>query len=252
MNQTNEWWHEFFPVFRPMFGLMPARATRATVRYVVEKLGLKKGKTFLDCPSGYGRIAIPLARRGIKVTGVDITQSYLDELDRTARRHKLPIRTQHNDMRRIRFDKEFDAAANLWTSFGYFEKETDNVLTLKKMFKALKPGGRFMLHVINRDWIMANYRPNGWQECGDVKALETRHFEFETSINRGIWTFIKDGREKTVHGDIRMYSYHELIAMFKSVGFVDIQGYGSVKDEPIDQNRMMMYVIGTRPKRRRS
>jgi len=251
MRQGNEWWHEFFPVFRPFFGKVSAQTTRASVSYVIKKLGLKKGMSFLDCPSGYGRIAVQLARQGVKVTGVDITQSYLDELDRTAERHKLPIRTQHNDMRRIKFKDEFDAAGNLWTSFGYFEKESDNVLTLKRMYNALKPGGKFMLHVINRDWIMAHYQPRGWQEIGDMKSLESRHFEFETSINRGIWIFIKDGKETRVRGDIRMYSYHELIAMFTKVGFTDIQGYGSVKDEPIDQNRMMMFITGTKPKRKR-
>lgn len=251
MSQTNEWWHEFFPIFRPLFGKVSAQTTQATVRYVIKKLDLIRGKTFLDCPSGYGRISVPLARRGIRVTGADTTKSYIEELDRTARRYNLPIRTQRSDMRRIQFENEFDAAGNLWTSFGYFEKESDNLLTLKRMYRALKPGSKFMLHVINRDWIMAHYQPRGWDEIDDLKALEVRHFEFETSINRGIWTFIKDGQEREVRGDIRMYSYHELIAMFKSVGFEDIHGYGSVKDDPINQNQMMMFITGTKPASRR-
>jgi len=49
-----------------------------------------------------------------------------------------------------------------------------------------------------------------------------------------------------------MYSYHELIAMFKEVGFVDIEGYGSMKDEPISQERRMMFVTGIKPGRSRA
>ena len=45
-----------------------------------------------------------------------------------------------------------------------------------------------------------------------------------------------------------MYSFHELIAMLESVGFVDIEGYGSLKDEPISRDKQMMFIIGTRPK----
>ena len=45
-----------------------------------------------------------------------------------------------------------------------------------------------------------------------------------------------------------MYSFHELIAMFESVGFIDIEGYGSVKEEPISREKNMMFVIGTKPR----
>lgn len=252
MAQDNEWWHEFYPLFHPLFGLVPKRTTRAEVRFFVSKLGLRNGMSFLDCPCGIGRISIPMAQQGIRVTGIDIVPSFLDELNEKARRKKLSIRTFHNDMRRISFTNEFDAAGNLWTSFGLFERESDNLLTVKKMFQALKPGGKFMLHVINRDWIISHYQSNGWQEVAGLKVLETRHFDLATSINHCVHTCIKDGEEKQVTSDIRMYSYHELLAMFRKVGFVDIQGFGSIKDEPVSLRERMLIVIGTKPKRRRN
>jgi ubiquinone/menaquinone biosynthesis C-methylase UbiE len=244
------WWDDFFPEFRPFFGLVSQKATNRHIRYVIEKLNLKPGRRFLDCPCGIGRIGLPLAKKGIRVTGVDITQSYLDEFGAKARQWGLKVNLQRADMRRINFDSEFDAAGNLWTSFGFFEKESDNVLAIKKMYRALKPGGKFMLHVINRDWIMANYQARGWQEAAGVKSVEERYFDYRTSINHGTWCIMKDGREKTFDVSIRMYSFHELIAMFDSVGFTDIGGFGSEKNEPISRDRQMMYVIGTRPRNR--
>jgi ubiquinone/menaquinone biosynthesis C-methylase UbiE len=250
------WWDDFFPTFRPVFVLISAGATNAQARYIIKKLGLREGKSFLDCPCGIGRIAIPLAKKGIRVTGVDITQSYLDELAAKAKRLKSKIEVVHGDMRRIKYDSRFDAAGNLWTSFGYFDKESENLLVLKKMFRALKPGGKFMLHVVNRDWIMANYDPHGWYEIpapggkGTIKIVEKRHFDYRTSINHAVWHFIKDGREKAFEMNLRMYTFHELIRMFEAAGFTDIEGYGSTKDEPICRERMMMFVIGTKPKRR--
>ena len=254
--KNSGWWDDFFPTFRPVFGIIPQRVTNAQARYIVKKLALRPGKRFLDCPCGIGRIAIPLAKQGIKVTGVDIIQSYLDELETRAKRLKLKIDLVHRDMRRISYDSQFDAGGNIWTSFGFFEKESDNLLVLKKMFRALKPGGKFLLHVINRDWIITNYASRDWWYIKNTrghsvaKVVDERHFDYRTSINHGNWHFIKDGRETSHQILIRMYSYHELVGMFEQVGFTDIEGYGSVKDEPISREKQMMFIIGTRPKRR--
>ncbi|MCP4584062.1 MAG: methyltransferase domain-containing protein [candidate division Zixibacteria bacterium] len=243
------WWTDFFDPFRPAFDLISRKVTNAHVNYFIKKLNLKPGSKFLDCPCGIGRISIPLAKKGIKVSGADITKPYLEELAVKSKKAKLKIELKHCDMRRINYDSKFDAGGNLWTSFGYFEKESDNLLVIKKMYKALKPGGKFLLHVINRDWIMVNYNPRGWQRINDMKIVEERSFDYSKSINTGIWYFIEDGNERACETKIRMYSFHELNAMFKKVGFINIEGYGSIKDEPIDRHKMMMFVFGTKPKR---
>jgi ubiquinone/menaquinone biosynthesis C-methylase UbiE len=248
--KNSGWWDGFFPAFRPIFAKIPARITNAQVRFISRKLNLRPGRCFLDCPCGIGRIALPLARAGIRVTGVDVTKSYLDELSRKVKRQGLKMDLHLQDMRRIKFDSRFDACGNLWTSFGYFEKESDNQLVLKKMYRALKSGGKFLLQVINRDWIMAHFDPTDWYEAGSGKVLEKRGFDYATSTSTGVWTFIDDGKESTHETAIRMYSYHELIAMFERVGFVNIEGYGSIKGEPISRKLPDMFVIGTRPGRR--
>jgi ubiquinone/menaquinone biosynthesis C-methylase UbiE len=249
MDKKEGWWHQFFREFRPVFGMIPPKTTHAEARWIIKKLKLKPGQSFLDCPCGIGRIAIPLAKRGVKVTGVDIVPSYLREFKRKADHLGLRIRLLESDMRRIDFVDQFDTAGNLWTSFGFFEKESDNLLVLRKIFKALKPGGRFLLQVINRDWIMANYNDADWFEIEDLKVLENRKFDYTTSINKTVWTFLKKGREASHQISIRMYSYHELIAMFKKVGFADIRGYGSLKDEPISRKSRMMFIIGIKPRK---
>lgn len=249
MKRDAGWWDDFFPSFRPVFDRIPQKNTNALVRYVIAKLDLKPGRKFLDCPCGIGRIALPLARKGIKVTGVDLMPSYLEEMGRRADRRGLKIACRQCDMRRINFDRQFDAAGNLWTSFGFFPKESDNRLTLRKMYQALKPGGKFMLYLINRDWVLANYIESGWFDSGGTKVLEKGTFDYATSTKRSTWYFLQDGHEVARECTIRLYSYHELVAMLQSVGFVDIQGYGSLKDEPISRDRRMMYIIGTRPRR---
>jgi SAM-dependent methyltransferase len=246
MKKDSGWWDTFFDPFRAAFDMFTPKVNNAQTRYFIKRLDLKTGQKFLDCPCGVGRIAIPMARRGIKVTGVDVTKSYLDELDAKARKLNLPIKTVQKDMRRVNFKNEFDAAANIWTSFGFFDKEEDNFMVLKKMHQALKPGGRFLLHVINRDFVIRHFRPTDWFEIKGTLLMENRTFDFETSTMRETWKIIKDGREKEYNTDIRAYSYHEMLAMFEKARFVNIEGTGSLKDESISPDRQMMIITGTK------
>lgn len=215
----------------------------------MRKLGLRKGSSFLDCPCGIGRVAIPLARKGIKVTGVDFMQSYLNELDARAKRLRLPIRTVCSDMRRIQFSGQFDAGGNLWTSVGFFARESDNLLVIRKMFRALKPGGKFVVQTVNRDYMVSHFVTKHWTQAGEVRILEENKFDYETSIMTGEWHFIKGDREVARSIQLRVYSYHELAAMFKKAGFTDVSGSGSTRDEPVSCERRVLFVFGTKPKR---
>jgi cyclopropane fatty-acyl-phospholipid synthase-like methyltransferase len=224
------WWNEFFPDFRPVFDTLPVKDTNAQVRYIIKKMKLKPGTKLLDCPCGIGRISLPLAKKGVKVTGVDITLEYLDELAEKALKSKLKIDLMHSDMRKINFKNHFNAAMNFGTSFGYFDKESDDCLTLKKVYQALKPGGLFLLHTINRDWILKHFQSSDWQNIKDMRLLQSRKFDYSTSRMQDVWIFQKGDKEYKHMTDLRLYSYHEVLRIMEAVGFKDIECFGSIKD----------------------
>ena len=250
MKADQNWWHDFFPDFRPVFDIITPQVTARQARYIIKKLHLKPGSSFLDCPCGVGRISLPLARYGVRVTGVDFMASYLDEARKLAKKRGLKINLVQADMRRINFKNQFDGAGNIWTSFGFFDKESDNQLVLKKVYQALKPGGKFLLHLINRDYIIAHFETKGWFETKGLKVLEERSFDYKTSIMTGLWHFLKDGREVVREVPLRIYSYHELYRMFEAAGFVDIQAFGTMKDEPLTRDHRFIHIFGTKPKKR--
>jgi SAM-dependent methyltransferase len=199
---------------------------------------------FLDCPCGIGRISVPLAKKGIKVAGVDIIGEYLDEVAVKARRLKLPITVIESDMRRIDFESEFDAAGNICTSFGYFARESDNLLVLKKLYKALKPGGKALIQTINRDWLIKNFVSRDWNEIDNIKIFHSREIDYQSSVLISRWRFLKNGEEREFDVKLRIYSYHELYNMMAVAGFKNILGYGSTNNDPIGSNNRMMFVIG--------
>ena len=56
-------------------------------------MGVEKGAEILDLPCGYGRLAIPLARKGFEITGIDISEEFLKGLNRKIKKERLSIRT---------------------------------------------------------------------------------------------------------------------------------------------------------------
>ncbi len=249
-SKPREWFEDLFPVWRSFFDNISPRTTRSEVAAAIRYLGLKRGQSFLDCPCGIGRISIPLAERGIKVTGVDITRSYLDELRENARARDLLITLQEGDMRKITFKEQFDTAGNLWTSLGYFKTDAEDLEVLKRIYRALKPGGRFLLHLINRDWIIRYFSKEGWEKTPTAKYFERRRFDLATSRNCSKTTFYQGSRRFHTDINIRMYSCHELIAIFERLGYVDIQAYGGFHGETVTMDCRNMWIVGTKPKKR--
>ncbi|MCK4573134.1 MAG: hypothetical protein KAU36_02130, partial [candidate division Zixibacteria bacterium] len=81
------------------------------------------------------------------------------------------------------------------------------------------------------------------------RVLEKRRFDYATSVNHSLRIYQKDGVEKQLNMELRVYTYSELIAILKKIGFVDVEGYGSIKAEPISRDLREMIIFATRPKK---
>jgi SAM-dependent methyltransferase len=123
------------------------KGTDQEVAFLVEHLGLEPGQRVLDVGCGPGRHAHALARRGIEVLGVDISQRFVDLAAADA---PPGARFERVDARALPFAGEFDAAISLCQgAFGLVGGGTpataavdpDGVV-LAGMARALKPGGR--------------------------------------------------------------------------------------------------------------
>ena len=135
----------------------------AEVAFLVEELGLQSGQIVLDLPCGHGRHSIEFARRGLRVVGVDLNEEPLEQAYWAAREAGVKVDLRRVDMREIEFREEFDAVFNLWTSFGYFENEAEDRLVLDRAFRALRPGGAFVLETVNLYAVLRRFEPRSWQ-----------------------------------------------------------------------------------------
>jgi SAM-dependent methyltransferase len=202
-----------------------SQRTRREVDFVVERLELEPGARVLDLACGRGRHSVELARRGFRVTGVDLSPRSLGLAREAARAAEAEVELVCCDMREIGYEEEFDAVINLFTAFGYFEDSGEDRIVLERVARALVPGGAFLLDTLNPLWLARGFRPREWQEFEDgTVMLEERRYDPLTGRVTGIWTFVRpDGTRSQLRHSLRSYTPAELATMFQAAG-LDVEG----------------------------
>src|ERR1035441_7575659 len=119
-------WRELYPY------VFPAERVAAAAGQVTQILALTgaAGGAVLDLCCGPGRHAVEFARRGFQVTGVDRSRFLLERARERADAAGVAVEWVLDDMREFARPAAFDLACNLFTSFGYFEREEDNLRVL--------------------------------------------------------------------------------------------------------------------------
>ena len=146
-------------------------------------------------------------------------------------------------MRKLKFKNEFDAALNLFTSFGYFQKFSDDMKVLKGVNKAFKPNGLFMMDIIHGDYVRKNFRPRNWQLLEDnTYHLEETEFFKDGLINT--WTHIpKKGKIQRNTFFNRLYNKETLSAALKKAGFKPLKFWGSFEGEKLTNKTNRLIVL---------
>jgi SAM-dependent methyltransferase len=212
------------------------------VNFIVKELNLAEPKKILDLACGYGRHANKLADLGHDVTGVDITEGFLEIAKKEAKEIGVKVRYILQDMREINFNNEFDCAISMSTAFGYFEDD-ENFKVLENVAKALKKGGLFLLDLTNRDFILRNFLPYIVIEKGkdymiDINKLDTvegRLYDRRIVFRNGIM------KEKPFF--TRLYAPTEIRDLLERVNLKVIKMFGYYDSSPLDINSRRMIVI---------
>ena len=220
------------------------------IDFLIDVLELPDKAKILDLCGGHGRHALPLAKRGYDTTILDLNKDFLEKAKREAEKKVVKIKTLHKDARRIPFKEKFDAVVNLFTSFGYLESDEENFKIVRQAYKSLKPGGKFLMDVINKTWILKNYRERDWRKAGDLILLVQRKFDKQKS--RNIVNFIiidtKNCKVFNTGQNIRLYSYADLESIFLRAGFKITGRYGKLGKEEFTDKSCRIVIIGEKPK----
>lgn len=241
----SEWWEDFFDDVWAAggFGGAGDEARPEEIGYIWRRLKLRPGARLADVCCGIGRCALPLARRGIWVIGVDFCTAYLERARRRA--DGASAEFLEADMRSTGLKStSFDAVLNWWTSFGYFTDEAENARALAEWARLLRPGGRLLMQLVNRDGIMADFRPHSGRVAADGWLLvEDSEPDYHTGRLHTRWTWVSPQGERHQRlVDLRLYALHELVNLAAPHGLDLVCAHGNLEEKPAGREFTHMYV----------
>jgi SAM-dependent methyltransferase len=222
-------WQQFFghPSFmRFATAILTEERTRLEVAALTEWLHLGADVQVLDLGCGYGRIAVPLAKLGCRVMGLDGSAPQLDRARQAAASAGVSIEFLQQDMRIVPATAtRFDVVINMSTALGYADDPAGDLHTFRHVREVLRPGGRFLIDTENRD---AKVRTAGTAEfqMAGTRIMCVRTFDPLSGRWREILTWGEDGRREQSVFDVRLYSATELITMLEAAGLELIRAWG--------------------------
>ncbi len=238
--QDESFWAEFAPF---MFDEARWIMADTEVERIVALSGIKRPAKVLDLCCGVGRHSLAFARRGFQVTGVDITDSYLEAAGESAAAEGLTIEFIHEDARAFRRPGAFALCINLGASFGYSSDAPDDGLILRHCRENLAAGGVFVLETIGREtaarafveaetveregWkVSAHYSVVGdWEKLGNTWKAQKEDIVYERSFA------------------IRLYAGTELKKLLLRAGFDEVVLYGDLDGRAYDQRAEMLVAV---------
>src|SRR5271165_6977769 len=237
--EDESFWRDFYPVMFP-----PERFAAASAE-VDQILSLTKpaGQKVLDLCCGPGRHSAEFAKRGFSVTGVDRTGFLLDK----AREHSSAVEWVQQDMREFVRPGFYDLACCLFTSFGYFSDDEENLGVLKNIHANLRPGGVFVIDVLGKERL-ARVRQEAI--CTDhphgIQWLQRPRIQDDWTKVRNEWVLIKDGHARTFWLEHFIYSGRELKDMLLQSGFAAVDLFGDFSGKPYDVDAARLVAVARR------
>jgi SAM-dependent methyltransferase len=211
----------FYPI------LYSHRDVEEAARVVETFGGYLEGKTpILDMACGDGRYLKALRAAGHSVCGLDLSHYLLLRAVEEADNAGL---IAQGDMRHLPFaDESFGAVINMFTSFGYFSADTDNLLVFREVQRLLEPGGVFLFDFINSARISANLLGETRRESQGCDIHEKRMIENHGKylVKRATITDPETNVSASIEERLRLYTKDDLLLMFKSVSLHVIACFG--------------------------
>ncbi len=166
----NEWFASWFDshYYHLLYKHRNDAEAKLFIDNLVAHLQLKPGNTVADIACGKGRHALLLANHGLLTLGVDLSPNSIEHAQQYSNQN---LEFAVHDMRKTLRINYFDAVFNMFTSFGYFKTEADNVLAAKSLSASVKPGGFLVIDFLNVPSATKNVLANSYEEKTEEQIL---------------------------------------------------------------------------------
>lgn len=212
-------------------GAMTPEATSAEADFLETLFAAGPGARMLDVPCGNGRHSIELARRGHRLTGVDLSEEFLSEARNAAAAIGIEVEWRLADMRNLDWGGGFDGVFCFGNSFGYLDPfEAGDFI--RGAAQALRSGGRVAIETgMAAESILAPIPTRRWHLVGNIYMLsDARYHPLEGRLDID-YTFIRGGEIETRPASSYVLTVSEMRRMLESAGFEDVTLWGGIHGE---------------------
>jgi 2-polyprenyl-3-methyl-5-hydroxy-6-metoxy-1,4-benzoquinol methylase len=221
-----QWYEELFENYANRYEQESfTKGTTGEVDFIEKEIQSDRTRNILDIGCGTGRHAIELAKRGYKVTGVDLSEPMLNKARLNAGQAGVSVTFMRADARCLTFSGEFDFVQMICEgSFPLMETDEMNYDILRGAVNALKPGGRLIFTTLNglfplfhsvKDFINENSAGGSVSKCNSFDLMTMRdHSTYEITDD--------NGQIRSLLCNERYYIPSEISWLLKSLNMINI------------------------------
>ena len=274
MTVPSNWYEDFFHglALELWRKAIAPEQTKAEADFIANHLQCGAGSHLLDVPCGNGRLSFELARRGYRVTGVDISEEFIDEAragvpgsatdpsadtddtDKTRASASSPataggpgsFQFMLGDMRRIEGQSIYDGAFCFGNSFGFLEY-ADMEKFLNGVARALKPGARFVIETgMAAESVLMKFEKETSHQIDDIFVTIKEIYIADQSCIDTEYIFERDGQTESRKAKHWIYTVAEIRRMLERAGFAVKETFGSLDRKPYELGSTELFVIAAR------
>ncbi|MEJ5263465.1 MAG: class I SAM-dependent methyltransferase [Ignavibacterium sp.] len=221
-----EWFVEWFNTdeYLSVYKHRNEKDAECHIKFILSKINLPPKASILDLACGSGRHSILLAKEGYNVTGVDLSDKLLSEAIKNSKTENLEIEFIKSDIRDFHIEKKFNLILNLFTSFGYFETDEENLLIFIKSFELLLKNGYFVFDYFNKVYIEKNLVLFSKEENDDYTIIQERKIVDQRVVKE--ITIQRNGITENYFESVKLYDSNFLTQKLKEIGFEIVNLFG--------------------------
>lgn len=235
---SNQWFSS--PYFHILYKNKNYQETQLFLDQLADFLALTPEHKILDLACGKGKHAIYLSKKGLDLTGLDISENNLRYGQKFAHER---LRFVQQDMREPYQENHFDFILNLFTSFGFYDQDAENQKVFDAVYTMLKPGGRFFLDFVNPPVYERNLIPYELTIAQNIKFQVTQKIE-DGILTKGIH-FDDNGQDFHFEESIKLLPYDKFREHIEVSSLRLVQTLGGYDFSPFEEadSERMIFVL---------
>jgi len=228
----SEWYIDWFnsPFYHQLYKERDYSEATYFMNNLVSYLKIPEDTTILDLACGRGRHSLYLSKIGYNVTGIDISKENIAEAKKNQSDRLNYI---IHDMRQP-LSYQFDLILNLFTSFGYYYNDIDNLHIIRSIKCNLNITGKAVIDFFNVDYVLNNLIEHEEKVIDDTKFTINRYLvdnllvkDIKIESNNKLYEF----QEK-----VKAYRIEDFLSMFKECGLLLKESFGDYKLNNFNKN----------------